>query len=338
MNTNIIQQSLKATNVRDLVLVGLVVEVENTLHDERDLVFEVVNNEAYERFQRHGFYNPNGEQSTESRTHCDHCGHKVSYVCIIGGPDNRFYGIGRDCLVALDGLSQESLSAVNGASVKVVKAAKLQRQKAALAAQIASIAAQNAGFAEAYAAARKSSGIAGDIADKIARWGNPSEKQVAFLVRWHAERIATQERVKAPLAAGKASITGRIVSAKFKKLAGFQGGWEAKLALVVELESGHKVYAKIPLGHPQDVCGDERWFRDNCPVPALAGATVSFNATIERSDDATFAFAKRVTKLVIDGWKFEKPNATNVSGGVVEGWATEAARLQDERLSVVHAA
>lgn len=328
MSNNPIQAAFKQVNVHDLQFVSLFSTIETGVLGETERVGEIIDDEAYERFETHGFYNPWGTGFLSDRTHCDCCGHRLDYVCVIGAPDNRFFGVGRDCFIAL-GCDAES---VESASVKVVRRTKRERENAARERKIADIAAKNVGFTEAYAAARKETvGIAADIAGKIARYGEPSEKQVAFLIRWHQERIAAQERIKAsPLTLGKASVVGTLVSAKFRRLQGFYGGEEAKLALVVALESGHKVYAKIPLGTPYDVA-ETLSFPEGLVVPSLVGSTVAFKATLEPSEnDSAFVFAKRVTKLTINGLPFEKPTWKDGGKGIVRQWAEEATRVSEE--------
>lgn len=328
MSNNPIQATFKQVNVRDLQFVSLVTTIETGILGETEQVSHIIDDEAYERFEAHGFYNPWGTGFVNDRTHCDCCGHRVTYVCVVGAPDNRFFGVGRDCFTAL-GYDAQS---VESASIEVVRRSKRQRENAARERKIAEIAQQNAGFAEAYAAARKTTGIAGDIAGKIAQYGNPSEKQVAFLIRWHAERLTALERVKSsPLAAGKASVQGTVASAKFRRVKAFYGGGdEAKLALVVALESGHKVYVKVALGCPFDVT--EGIFPADLPVPSLVGAPVSFTATLEPStDDPTFLFAKRAAKLEVNGLAVTKPKFSD--RGVVGQWADEANRVHDEEVA-----
>ena len=328
MSNNPIQAALKQVNVHDLKFVSLFTTVETGILGETEQVSSIIDAEAYERFHVHGFYNPSGTGFVGDRTHCDCCGHRVTYICIVGAPDNRFFCVGRDCFIALWSDAQS----VESASIQVVRSVRRQRENVARERKIAEVAQQNAGFAEAYAAARKATGIAGDIADKIARYGDPSEKQVAFLIRWHAERLAALERVKsAPLVAGKATVQGTVASAKFRRVKSFYGGGdEAKLALVIALESGHKIYAKIPLGCPNDIA--EGIFPDGFSVPSLVGAPVGFTATLEPSnDDATFVFAKRVTKLKINDLAVVKPNISD--RGLVGQWADEANRAHDEEVA-----
>jgi hypothetical protein len=125
-------------------------------------------------------------------------------------------------------------------------------------------------------------GFAQDVLSKLETYGELSERQISCVLtsmerdrKWAAERAQRVANPAAIAPSGRVTVTGTIV--KFKtQHSEFYGD---TFKMIVELESGAKVYCTIPSEHVQD---------------RRIGDKITFAVTLEPSkDDPSFAFGKR---------------------------------------------
>lgn len=145
-------------------------------------------------------------------------------------------------------------------------------------------------------------GFITDVLSKYRQYGSLSPKQVDAILaarRRDVERQAgwaKEAAEAAPVTPGRYTVTGTVVSAKWKST---QFGLTLKM--VVKLEDGAKVWGTVPkdiLRELPEVTDAEYYGEPD--ESALIGAEVSFDATVEVSDkDETFGFFKRPTKASV---------------------------------------
>lgn len=142
--------------------------------------------------------------------------------------------------------------------------------------------------------------FAADVARKLRKYGELSEKQTAAIEKCLVREIefAKKKQEQAakladapPLAEGRIEIEGRIVSTKYQ-----ESMYGTTLKMLVELEDGNRVWGTMPAK-----LEDEAWkiAQDQGKnAPEFRETLVRFTATVERSqDDEHFGFFKRPSKL-----------------------------------------
>ena len=254
--------NIKSLPIRELTITG--VSYAYQCGDDLVVDFEVRDNASYERYET---------AKTPETRRCSCCGKALRWVCIVEHvPTGTFHGIGRQCAATIDGLRNVE-AAFAGASVALTQRAEAAKREAAFRAGAS---------AEAIAALDwAKTGInktAADIVEKIRRWGNPSDKQVSFLVGLHQRDLAYRATLTAGLTAGRQTLTGTVQSVKTQQDP-YARRWGAVITKgVIALPSGCKVWGTVPAG-------------------TAAGTAVTFTATIELSErDPAFGFFKRPTK------------------------------------------
>jgi hypothetical protein len=113
-------------------------------------------------------------------------------------------------------------------------------------------------------------------------------------------RFDNETHVPAPT--GKQTVRGTVISTKANK-----GDFGTTYRMTVKVETGAGVYlvnSTIPAAI-FDACEDALT-NTNGWIHELRGCEVEFSATLERSDSAHFAFAKRPTKATIVAVPCEK--------------------------------
>lgn len=127
-----------------------------------------------------------------------------------------------------------------------------------------------------------------------------SDKQIAAVAKVlqaDADRAAKKAAEKAemnPVAEGKQTISGEVVSVKCQDSM-YGSTWK----MLVKDDRNFKVWGTIPTAimNQQDAEGGEDY---NAAISDLVGRRVSFNATVEASDDdKTFGFYSRPTKATL---------------------------------------
>lgn len=221
---------------------------------------------------------------------CDHCGATVRYTALMSHqPTKGLIWVGEECLWNRFGLSSAEFH-------KLRETARLNRERQTKAEKL-----QKAldGFDAAAIAAyqwatndTEASHIAVDIARKIEKYYDPSEKQLAFLVKLHTEHLE-RERRKAERAAavdageitpcpeGRQTVRGVILSVKWvDDEFSYNGG---TLKMLVQDERGFRVYGTCP----SSLSSSEE----------LRGSVVEFSANLQpKAADPTFGFYSRPTK------------------------------------------
>jgi hypothetical protein len=129
-------------------------------------------------------------------------------------------------------------------------------------------------------------GAASDIATKMARDLYLSEKQIAFLLKLHAQHQEEEVRrtLAVPCPEGRFEIAGTVVSIKWQ-----ENDFGGALKMLVLAEAGFKLWGSVPasLMYP------------TVETPIDKGAVVKFTATVQPSrDDKSFGFFSRPTKAV----------------------------------------
>lgn len=258
--------------------------------------------EAIGRLEREGV------TQASSRFGCGHCGQtNLRFVALLARDDvNEWIFVGQDCLAG------RFLSQTKASFDALRKAAELERQKQAVKGAWLRLCDANPGIAyasyavdiiDAYvneakrgdasdalhikAGADWALSTLADIAHKARRYGDASEKQVAFVERLlnevdqklaaYAEREPEPEVPPAP--EGKVVVEGVIVHTEWRESA--YGG---SLKMIVKADEGWKVWSTLPAS----LTGADK------------GDRVRFTATLTRSDrDQGFAFASRPTKGLV---------------------------------------
>lgn len=239
---------------------------------------------------------------------CGHCGQtNVRYVALLVRDDvSEWILVGQDCLAG------RFLSQTKASFTELRKAAELERQKQAVKSAWLRLCDRHPGLAyasyavdiiDAYVCAAKRGdasdalhvlagadwalGTLADIAHKARRYGDASERQVAFVERLltevdqkitaYVEREPEPEVPPAP--EGKVVVEGVIVHTEWRES---QYGGSTKM--IVKADEGWKVWSTLPAS----LSGADK------------GDRVRFTATLARSDrDDAFAFASRPTKGLV---------------------------------------
>jgi hypothetical protein len=229
---------------------------------------------------------------------CDYCGTAiVNQFWIVGSnPAQKPFKVGCDCVEKVFKQDAPIVRAVRDAksvherakrSEKRAVKAQAKREKIAaeraerVAAALAKIEAEHPGFSEAI---QNEHHIVQSIAGQLV-WGL-SAKQIEVVLKIHADSKRPPEvKVPAPVGGGRKRITGVVLS---KKRSESQWGVTIRMTIKCEGEGGVWLANGTVLK-----CGeDERGFEI---YPGI-GDTVSFDATLEASDEPHFAFFKRPTK------------------------------------------
>jgi hypothetical protein len=266
-----IHMNIKSMPLNELTITAILYVYNNGTDDQDcpDLQFEVVVKDA----ASHARWQAVDSGETKKSYRCSCCGHSIRWASIVEHiPTGTFLPIGRQCAEKMSEFARIS-AAFNGATVALQQRAESNKREAAFRAS-------TPGAAAALDWAK--TGInrtAKDLADKIRKYGSISEKQAAFLVGLYERDVAYRQTLTGVLVAGKQTISGVVVSTKVQANA-FRSGLETTKALI-QLTNGCKVWGTAPEG-------------------TVAGASVTFSATVELSDkDPAFGFYKRPTKWTV---------------------------------------
>lgn len=141
---------------------------------------------------------------------------------------------------------------------------------------------------EGYNVAKKTHRILNDMAGKLAKWGDMSEKAAAF-----ARKLLDDESApKATLEEGRREMTGTVVSVKLT--VGYNGEDVWKMTVKLDGE-GCRVWGSVPRAFA-DAVVEARLPTGAAFDEVAKGATITFTGTVTRSDDSPdFGFFKRPT-------------------------------------------
>lgn len=247
------------------------------------------------------------DTSEETGRGCQHCGAFLVYYAILKHlPSHRLIRVGETCL-------DNRFSLANAEFQKLRKAAKLNRERRKLSdkrdAFLSGTLNDGSLMRDLYEWAKEQSafdrdGYAESFEAKfvrfIDRFGEVSDKFIAAIQRskvrqaeWAAKK-AEEAKTAAPVIEGKITVTGEILSLKWRDSA--YGG---ALKMVVRDDRGFKVWGTVPSNvlAQLDVNlaalhtdGNAHYYKDLLPQRII------FAATIKKSDDdATFGFFSRPT-------------------------------------------
>lgn len=203
---------------------------------------------------------------------CDCCGHQLQYACeVVHKPTLTGYFVGRDCANTLQGLAYFNFSHLSVAAAARAKA----RQN------VASWKTRNPQHRDIIEWALndpKAHYIARDIAAKVARYRDISDKQIELVYKLRqqeAERDAAkvaEPQPTTPAPEGRVEVSGTVIGSKV-----VENDFGTSAKLLVRLTCHNKVWVTKPSGSS-----------------AQRGWTVSLRAKFERSrGDEHFAFGSR---------------------------------------------
>lgn len=218
-------------------------------------------------------------------TRCACCGHGLKYICVFKHDETgESFFVGRDCAAKIERLKFSPMVASGeGMGIALAeRAACTARERAFIAAHPEAMKAVEWAHTGINSTAR-------DIVTKIRRFGEPSEKQTAFLIKLHAEDAQRRATATATAPTGRQTVTGIIVSAK---LATTDFGTRANI--VVDIGGGVKVW-----GNGGTACMKPRGWNENDLI-VTKGDRITFTASFEPSEkDPLFGFFKRPSKVTV---------------------------------------
>lgn len=218
---------------------------------------------------------------------CGHCGARIRYSALMIREDvMEFIFVGEQCLGnRFEGLTKDEFK-------RLREQGRLNGERTKKAEKIAALYATNPGLEQALSTNHY---IISDIAYRVNRYGEISEKQVALVFKIAADEIARAQRkaeqdakaealrqsgVEVPTG-GRILVEGTILSIKTQ-----EGIYGLQVKMLVESDEGWKVWGTLPSS--LNDAGVDR------------GSRVRFIASIERSsDDALFGFFKRPTQATV---------------------------------------
>ncbi|MFZ9725629.1 MAG: hypothetical protein ACO3EH_00350 [Ilumatobacteraceae bacterium] len=202
---------------------------------------------------------------------CDCCGHALSYACeVVHKPTLTGYFVGRDCATTIESLSRYNFG---GLSVAAAHRAKARQN-------VASWKTRNPQHREIleWALTPEAHHIARDIAGKVARYKDISDKQVQLLYRLRQQQAerdaakAAEPQPTTPAPVGRADVSGTVLTVRSQESA-----FGTTRKALIRLTDHNKVWVSVPSSSSFQ-----------------RGWTVTIRATWERSEkDEHFSFGSR---------------------------------------------
>lgn len=217
---------------------------------------------------------------------CWLCGARFNHGMVFAHTNGLHVGIGGTCGQFVG--APDRATAIRTRNTRAATKAKEARERAErAAADWASVLANDTDLAAAITVDHR---IIADIAAKGAKWGSITDRQRAFVLKLAAEATAepTPPEVTAPVPADLRTVTGEIVSKKWKDNP-FSYYGEGSWKITVKVTNADGTVFRVWGTLPSKIDDADR------------GDTVQFNiASVERSDsDEAFGFYKRPTRPVI---------------------------------------
>ena len=168
--------------------------------------------------------------------------------------------------------------------------------------------------------------IISDIADRLARFGSISDKQIALVykIQQDVATRAEESLTAVPVPNARMAVVGKVLSTKLKWNEYTQSEQLKMLVLVTDEDGGtFRVFGSVPRGVLDELHdrGEElrkAWFAApgkeleeweiKPPAnPSLINAIISFTATLKRSDrDEFYGFFSRPTRAKVIEWVTEQ--------------------------------
>lgn len=217
---------------------------------------------------------------------CGHCGTHIRYAALLLHTESHeAIWVGETCLDNRFELTKDEFQALR-------KAASLHRERTRKADRIAALVDAHPLLADLtyyQVTGQSGSSFVSDIADKLLRYGELSERQVAAVERALRREIeqrdrraaerAQQEATATPAPTGRTRVTGEIVSIRTQ-----DGYWGTEIKVLVRDDRGFKVWTTLPAA-----IGDSD-----------KGERVSFTATLKvPGDDQFFAIGSRPAQATV---------------------------------------
>lgn len=203
---------------------------------------------------------------------CDCCGHSLLYACeVVHKPTLTGYFIGRDCATKLTALANCNFSHLSVAAADRAKS----RQR------VASWKTRNPQHREVIDWAlndKDAHYIARDIARKVARYSDISQKQIELVYRLRQQQIdraaakAAEPQPTTPAPEGRVEVSGVVLTTKRQDSA-----YGVTTKALIRLSDANKAWVTVPSG----ACFERGW-------------TVTIRASWTRSEkDQHFSFGSR---------------------------------------------
>ncbi|MDE2095705.1 MAG: hypothetical protein KGL39_00480 [Patescibacteria group bacterium] len=236
-------------------------------------------------------FDPDGETCN-----CDHCGARIRYVTIYRHKNGECIAVGNDCAANRFGCDSRREYDIKRLKERAVN----EREKARVFGKASEFVAANCpelGEWLLSPAAEQVHPIFADMARRLVRWGNLSEKQIAFarkLLQEYYERQRNEgktnrelerEEEKARAAdcpIGRQTVQGEVVKTEYR-----DSPYGGTLKMVFKSDQGFLLWGSVPSSlQLVEVEGLQRGLQ--------RGDRVELTATLERSEkDPKFGFFKR---------------------------------------------
>jgi len=269
---------------------------------------EVLNEADWEKFNA----------PKEEANRCALCGHGLKIACAVTHrPTGNGYWIGRDCAKTVKALAGYS-DIIKGATVALAQRIACDKREADfLAANPDAI-----GVIQ-WSKRPNAPRISRDICEKLRRYGNISEKQLALLEKVRQDDIDRRAKATGTAKAGRQVIRGivRKIRLEERERSRYSALTTYTAKVLVDLGNGVKLWGSCPertvfddvnisRGHDWQKPGHDAYVSDILKV----GDTVEFKATVEpKEGDPLFGFWKRpanfrILKLAVDEEAIAKAN------------------------------
>jgi hypothetical protein len=268
-----------------------------------EVEMEVINEKDWEVFSA---------PKSEARR-CALCGHGLKIACAVTHKTTgNGYWIGRDCAKTVTALSGFD-GIIKGATVALAQRIACEKREADF------LAANPDAIGVIQWSKRPSAPrISRDIIEKLRRYGNISDKQLALLEKVRQQDIDRRAKATGTATAGRQTIHGVI-----RKVTVVNGerGERSYAKILVDLGNGVRLWGNTPEYYVLDdvtISRAEEWQKIGHETWLLTilkvGDTIQFKATVEpKADDPLFGFWKRpadfkMLKLAVDERAIAKAN------------------------------
>jgi hypothetical protein len=181
-----------------------------------------------------------------SKAACQYCGTGIRYQFFLQSADGKKFYVGSDCIyksgdAGLINIAKKERSRLAKEKRDARKAQSRQERQAKWDAERAEklekFLADHFTIKPVFDWAATSTGIALDIYNNLAKWGNLTESQIALLVRFFNDA----QKPKADCPSGKVTIEGVVISTKF-----VDGYYGCQYKMTVESNDGYRVFGTVP--------------------------------------------------------------------------------------------
>jgi len=266
-----------------IVAIAVVYEVDSaTDFPVKNVEMDVLDEELWNTFS-----------AKNSQYRCGCCGQALKYACAITHvPTNTGYWIGRDCANKVANLRHFSYGMERHTVAILERIACNKREADFIAAHPE--AAEILQWAKTGSAPR----IARDMIEKLRRYGNLSEKQIAVLIKIRDQDVQRRAAATGTVQAGRQVVRGIV--RKASKSDNEFNPHKYDLKLLVDLGNGVRLWGNAPEYVDAPATPGKNtpsYIEPGMNVPSYevieVGDTVEFKATVSTGKDPLFGFWKR---------------------------------------------